>query len=490
MVNHQCLAPRGKGLGGTSSINTMVYTRGNALDYDRWADEGPKGWCYNDVLPYFKKSEDLSTSHYDPKYHNKGGPMSVEDPQYKTKLTETFLNAGKELGHKIVDYNGHDQLGFGIAQITTRHGKRESTASAFLEPAVKRKNLKVLPLSQVTKIHIGEHTNEIKGVEYVQGGKLHISKAKKEVILSAGPIASPQLLMLSGIGPKEDLEKLEIPCKKDLPVGKNLQDHLTFMGLDYLVNETETENSSHDILKKWITEGKGKLASPGGIEGIAYIKTKVSKEVKDYPDIELVVANRLITKDSGEIIQKVTAISEDMYHSQFEPLEGHLIWSIFPLLMHPKSVGQITLKSNNPFQWPKIEGNFLTDKENVDVHTMVEGIKAALEIGKSKAFQEHGCKFVERPIAGCDKHGFGTDEYWGCAVRHMSRTVHHQVGTCKMGLENDKTAVVGEDLKVHGIKGLRVADSSVIPFAITAHTNAPAVMIGEKASDLIKESWK
>jgi choline dehydrogenase-like flavoprotein len=298
--------------------------------------------------------------------------------------------------------------------------------------------------------------------------------------------------MLSGVGPKEDLEKLEIPCKVDLPVGKNLQDHLTFMGLDYLLNETEpaVETSSNEILKKWLVDGKGPLSSPGGIEGIAYIKTKISKEVKDFPDIELIFASRVITKDGAEIAQKVTALTDDMYHSQIEPLEGHKVWSIFPLLMHPKSVGQITLKSNNPFQWPKIEGNFLSDKENIDVHTFVEGIKAALEIGKTKAFQEHGCKFVEKPVPGCDKHEFGTDEYWGCAVRHMTRTVHHQVGTCKMGLTNDKTAVVGEDLKVHGIKGLRIADSSVIPFAITAHTNAPAIMIGEKAADLIKESWK
>lgn len=490
MVNHECLAPRGKSLGGTSAINTMVYTRGNVLDYDRWADEGSKGWCYNDVLPYFKKSEDISITHFDTKFHKKGGPMSVEDVQYRTPLTDAVLGAAKESGHKVVDYNGHDQLGFGVAQVTTRHGKRESTSTAFLEPAIKRKNLKVLPLSQVTKIHIGEHTNEVKGVEYVKGGVLHVSKAKREVILSAGPIASPQILMLSGVGPKEDLEKLEIPCRSDLPVGKNLQDHMTFMGLNFLLNETAEETGSNDDLKLWLLEGKGPMASPGGIEGIGYIKTKISKEVKDYPDIELIFASRKISKEGGEVNQRVTGLTDDMYHSQIEPLVGHKVWSIFPLLMHPKSSGQISLRSANPFQWPKIEANYFTDKDNEDIHTMVEGIKAALEISKTPSFQAHGCKLFENPIPGCEKYEHGSDEYWGCAVRHFSRTVHHQVGTCKMGLHTDKTSVVGEDLKVHGIKGLRVADSSVIPFSLTAHTNAPAVMIGEKAADLIKESWK
>lgn len=476
-------------MGGTSAINSMVYTRGNALDYDRWADEGPKGWCYDHVLPYFKKSEDVSITHFDTKFHQKGGLMSVEDNQHPTDLTPAFISAAKELGHKVLDYNGHDQLGFGVAQVTTRRGKRESTGSAFLDTAYKRTNLKILPQSHVTKIHIGDHTSEVKGVEYVHEGVTHVSKAKKEVILSAGPISSPQILQLSGVGPKATLEHLDIPCKVDLPVGENLQDHVVFMGLNFILNETATDPGTDQALKTWLTEGKGPLAG-SGIEGIGYVKTQHSKDPKDYPDVELVFVSKLPTKEAGEMYQKTTGITQDVYDSLFKPLEGHKLWSIYPILMHPKCTGRVSIKSKNPFAWPKIQSGYFTDKDHDDVHTMVEGIKTALKFAETKAFKEHGCSLFEGKVPGCAKYDFGTDEYWGCAVRHVSRSVHHQVGTCRMGPLGDKKSVVDEDLKVHGVKGLRVADSSVIPFAITAHTNAPAVMIGEKAADLIKESWK
>lgn len=490
MENHVCPNPRGKSLGGTSAINSMLYTRGNQLDYDRWADEDAKGWCFDDVLPYFKKSEDATIAHFDAKYHQRGGLLSVEDNQHRTPLTDAMLEAAHQLNQPHIDYNGQGGLGVSVAHVNTRRGKRDSTSSAFLQPASKRHNLKVLPLSQVTKIHIGEHTNEVKGVEYIHQGHLHLSKPKKEVILSAGPIASPQILMLSGIGPKQDLEKLEIPCKADLPVGKNLQDHLAYLGINFLLNETKIdEMEEKDALKQWLVDGKGPLSS-SGIEGLAYVKTKRSKETKDHPDIELVFASRHFDKEAAEFDKKITGISKEMHDALMVPLQGHKIWSIFPLLMHPKSVGAVTLRSKNPLDHPKIEGNYLSDEEGDDVHTMVEGIKAALKYGQTEAFKKHGCKIAAAAVPGCEKHPQGSDDYWVCAVRHYSRSVHHQVGTCRMGPHKDHRAVVDAHLRVHGIKGLRVADSSVIPFALTAHTNAPAVMIGEKASDLVKHAWK
>lgn len=239
MIDQQCLWPRGKAFGGTSVINYMIYTRGNEHDFDRWSELGVDGWTWQDVLPYYLKSERAVLADGEPGYHNVQGRLSVEDIPYRTPLVTEFLKAGAELGHHILDYNGHSQFGFSYVEGTVRNGKRWSAAKAFLDEKVQwRPNLQILLNSRVTRVLIDPQTKIAYGVEYLRNKKRFTAIAKKEVVLSAGAFASPQLLMLSGVGPMEHLEELKIPVIKNLPVGQFMQDHLTFVGLTFLVNQT------------------------------------------------------------------------------------------------------------------------------------------------------------------------------------------------------------------------------------------------------------
>lgn len=493
MENNKCSLVQGKGLGGTSSINAMLYTRGNSLDYDRWADEEElRSWCYDHVLPYFKKSEDVYLDHFDNKFHSKGGPLHVENVPHQSPLAKTFIEAANHFGAHTVDYNGRYQLGVGLTQATTSHGKRMSSAAAFLAPAVHRKNLDVSIESPVTEILIGEHTHEAKGVKYLKEGKIHTAKAKKEVILTAGLFNSPKLLMVSGVGPKAHLEQHGIPVKVPLEgVGKNLQDHMEFLGLNFLVNNTEAlyHPDLKANLKLWLTEGKGPLTRTQNIEALAYLKTKASKEAKDYPDMELQFISRPFNSDNGQVFKRAVGLTDETYAAVFEPLHGHYIYAVHPVLLHPKSTGHVELSSKNPLHHPKIYGEHFSDPDAHDIETMVEGIKLALDVAQAEPFQKWGIKLAEVQVPGCEAHEHGSSDYWKCCVRKLT-VPHSHGGTCKMGSSKDKKAVVDEHLKVHGVKGLRIADSSVIPNALSGHSTVPTIMIGEKAADLIKESWK
>lgn len=490
MINNCGAIAAGKAFGGSTSINGMLYTRGNPKDYDRWADLGNDGWCYNDVLPYFKKAEDASLETFDHKYHNRGGPFHIEHPQYITHLTNDTLQAGLEIGLNIVDFNGKDQLGIGPAQISTKHGKRQSTSTAYLEPASKRSNLILKPYSHVTKIVIAPHTKEAKGVLYLHEGKLLSAHAKKEVILSAGTFNSAQILMLSGIGPKEELEQLNIPIVKDLSVGKYLKDHIGFIGLDFIQNDNDTihenqESTKTEDLINYLKHGKGKLTT-NGIETIAYIQTEISKDQTKHPDIELYFKNKII---SGESKFNPFLLKEEIFSSLWKPNEGKKALSVGVLLAHPKSTGSLTLKDKDPLHQPLIDPNQLSDPDDEDINTLLHGIKFAIKIANTEVLKKLNLEINDHSVAGCEEHKWGTDEYWKCAIRHLTVSLRHQTGTARMGPKTDQDAVVDNNLKVYGIQKLRVADASVIPITITGHTMAPAIMIGEKASDLIKHAW-
>ncbi|XP_031330240.1 glucose dehydrogenase [FAD, quinone]-like [Photinus pyralis] len=485
-INHTCACPTGKSLGGSTAINSMVYTRGNRKDYDLWADLGNDGWCYDDVLPYFKKSENAHLKSFDRKYHSQGGPVQVEDPQHVTNLLETFLEAGKEIGAQIVDYNGHEQLGFSKVQTTTRNGKRHSAAQAYLAPIKERHNLIVSPQSRVTEIIINPHTKEAAGVKYVHDSKLRIAKSSKEVILSAGALNSPQLLMLSGVGPQAELEKLHIPVICDLPVGKQLKDHIGFLGINYVANATHPKLDEHEEIVQWLKHGAGPLSSLS-IEGLAFVKTNHSKDHGHYPDVELLFAPTL--HFSGENARKTLGLSKEVYESTYGALEGHTVVSIVVSATHPKSRGSLSLRSKNHFDAPLIDLNQLSDGEDHDIGAMLAGIHKATELLETTAFAKLNGHLHRQPVAGCTDYEFATDEYWTCAVRHFSRSLRHQTGTCKMGPRSDKSAVVDKNLNVYGVQKLRVADTSVIPVSITGHLHGPAVMIGEKAADIIKKYW-
>lgn len=306
-----CNWPRGRVLGGTSVINFLVYTRGNKLDYDGWEALGNKGWSYKDILPYFTKSENVGIPNLrDSRYHGNGGYLNVENSPFISGLYRPFLQAGKELGYKVTDPNGKDNLGFSRVQATMRKGRRCSASRAFLEPIRNRRNLHISKESRVLKILIDPVTKRAYGVEFTKGRKTYVVKAKKEVILAAGAIGSPHLLMLSGVGPRENLETYGIPVIKDAKVGYNLQDHVCLSGLVFLVNETVTINENKvrgpKAIFDYMVNRAGPFTLPGGAEGIAFVKTKFTAEDKDdYPDIELVMGTGGLNGDASGTLREL-----------------------------------------------------------------------------------------------------------------------------------------------------------------------------------------
>lgn len=484
--------PRGRALGGTTVINYMIHVRGNKIDYDRWAAMGNPGWSYEEVLPYFIKSEDARIKRQDENYHGKGGYLTVEDVPHRTESARAFVEACQEAGYPLVDYNGKTQNGVSYIHANLRNGKRCSATTAFIDPVIGRRNLKILTRSRVTRVVIDPDTKEATGVEYVRNGKKYIATASKETILSAGAFNSPQLLMLSGVGPKDHLQEVGIDVIQNLPVGEKIYDHLTFIGLLFTVNESivnEQKSVENPVsFLDFFLNGKGPLTSTG-VEALTYIKTNISDDPEDYPDVELIFIGGGLHTDRGQIYGRQFRVKKRIYDALFKPLEDTPAFMILPMLVHPKSFGYMKLKSKNPFYYPKFYGKYFTDPDNTDIKTFTASIREAQRIVASPAMAKYGAKIVDVKIPGCESHDFNSDEYWECALRHISVTLHHQVASCKMGPENDTEAVVDNELRVYGVRNLRVADASVIPLPVTAHTNVPSYMVGEKASDLIKRSW-
>ncbi|GJQ78164.1 hypothetical protein Trydic_g2496 [Trypoxylus dichotomus] len=492
LVGHKMAWPRGRALGGTTVINYMIYTRGNPEDYDRWAAKGNPGWSYQDVLPYFLKSENSSLIDGDPNYHNTKGEWSVTNP-YRGPLLNSFLSAGQELGFDIIDYTTPRQIGFSSVKANQVKGRRHSIATAFLQPIKHRKNLHIRTSAHANRILVDPQTRQAYGVDYDYKGHSRKAFSKKEVILSAGTFNSPQLLMLSGIGPAEDLQNLGIPVLQDLAVGKFMQDHLTFVGLIFTVNKNVTVNIQSALatesVRNYLEYGTGPISSLGGVEGLGYVQV-LDATTPNFPDVELIFVGGSLNSDYGLGTRRSMRIRDDVYDKLWRPLHDVPAWTIFPMPVHPESIGSMSLRSKNPYDAPLLFGNYFTDAQNKDMRTMIASIRFALKLAQSEGFRKYDSKLYEVPVPGCERHRFNSDAYWECAVRALSVTLHHQVGTCKMGPGSDPSAIVDAELKVHGVSGLRVADCSVIPFAITAHTSAPCAMVGEKGSDLIKGSWK
>lgn len=492
MNNGRCNWPRGKVLGGSSVLNYMLYLRGNKKDFDGWEAMGNSGWGYRDALYYFKKSEDNTNPYLSMSpYHSTGGYLTIGEAPYHTPLAASFVEAGVEMGYENRDLNGERNAGFMIAQGTTRRGSRCSTAKAFLRPARLRTNLHIAMYSHVTKIMIDPITKIAFGVEFMRDRKLFRIRASKEVILSGGSVNSPQLLMLSGIGPRAELAKHKIPVIKDLHVGENMQDHIGLGGLTFLVNQPVSivENRFHSMstVLQYAVFGQGPLTILGGVEGLAYVNTKYTNASDDYPDIEFHFVSGSTNSDGGSQLRKAHGLTESFYNSVFQSISNRDAWSIIPMLLRPRSVGSIKLRSSNPFDYPLIYPNYLSD--DFDTKSLVEGVKIAIAVSRTKAMQRFGSQLAAYKWPGCMHVQMFTDQYWECMIRHYTVTIYHPVGTCKMGPYWDPYAVVDPQLRVYGIRGLRVIDGSIMPKLVSANTNAAIIMIGEKGSDMIKEYW-
>ncbi|KAG5308959.1 DHGL dehydrogenase, partial [Pseudoatta argentina] len=492
MKGGRCNWPRGKVIGGSSVFNYMLYVRGNKQDYDHWESLGNPGWGYDQVLYYFKKSEDNRNPYLRRSpYHATGGYLTVQESPWKTPLVIAFIQAGVELGYENRDINGEKQTGFMISQGTIRKGSRCSTAKAFLRPIRLRKNIHIAMNSHVTRIVIDPLTMRAIGVEIVRNGRRQIVRARKEVILSAGAINTPQILMLSGIGPKEHLQHVGIPVIKDLQVGENLQDHVGMGGLTFLIDKSvaivQDRFQAVPMMMHYVINGRGPMTTLGGVEGYAFVNTKYANHSIDYPDVQFHMAPASINSDAGIQVRKVLGLTDEVYNTVYRPINNRDAWTIMPLLLRPKSRGTIRLRSSNPFHHPIINANYFSDP--MDIAILVEGAKIALKVSEAKVFKQFGSKLHRVKLPGCKHIKFGTDAYWECHIRHISMTIYHPVGTAKMGPPTDPTAVVDPRLRVYGVAGLRVIDASIMPTICSGNTNAPVIMIGEKGADLIKQDW-
>ncbi|MBA6223086.1 choline dehydrogenase [Colwellia sp. MB02u-18] len=452
--------PRGRGLGGSSATNAMLYLRGQKQDYDHWAALGNEGWAFDDMLPYFKKSE--TNQRGSSEWHGDSGPLQVTDRPVFYEISKRYIEAGKQAGFKFTDdFNGSDQEGVGYYQCTIKDGKRCSAAHAYLLPILARENLTVLTDAQVSKVLIKDQ--QAYGVDVVIKGEKSSITAKKEVILSGGTIASPQLLMLSGIGDKNELNEQGIDCVHELKgVGKNLQEHVDAC---ILVKSKKTDGftvSVSGLLKmlpdtvKYIMGKKGKLAN-SILEAGGFLK---SSEQVQRPDIQLHMLP-LLYDDNGRDLKLLSQ------HG----------FSCHICVLRPESTGTVSLKSANYQDAPEIDFNFFSDQAGKDKAVMIDGMRQLRKILTAPALAEH---YDNEVHPGKD---FETDEQIFAKVKERLGIVYHPVGTCKMG--HDDMAVVDHQLKVHGIKNLRVVDASIMPTLISGNTNAPTMAIAEKVSAMI-----
>lgn len=377
MVGQRCNWHRGKGMGGTSIINYMVYTRGSKKDFDKWGALGNPGWSYDDLLPYFKKSENIAVTQLaDSPYHGKGGYLNVDKAHWATPLGKIFIEAVKQIGYPSRDTNSPNPIGVYPVLSTTVNGARLSSSKAFIRPVRSRRNLHVGKQARVTRILIDSTTNRTFGVEFVKNRRTYVVRARKEVILCAGALNSPQLLMLSGVGPREHLDELGIPVVQDLRVGYNLQDHVSMAGLAFQVNDTvtivESRYQSPQYFLDYALNGNGPYTMPGGAEAVAYTRTKYNNDT-DQPDMELVFGPGSFMGDTGGSLYRSFNIRDDVIRKMYGSRMGLDGFGIVPILLQPYSRGRIKLRSRNPFHWPLLYPNYYTDPRDLPV--LVEGLK-------------------------------------------------------------------------------------------------------------------
>ncbi|KVX65940.1 GMC family oxidoreductase [Burkholderia stagnalis] len=449
--------PRGKALGGSSAINAMVYIRGHRSDYDHWAALGNDGWAFDDVLPYFRLSE--HNERFDDAWHGRDGPLWVSDLRTGNPFHARYLEAARQAGLPLTDdFNGAQQEGIGLYQVTQKHGERWSAARAYLLPHVgRRDNLTVETHAQVLRI-LFDGTRAI-GVEVRQHGEVRTLRARREVVLAAGAFQTPQLLMLSGVGPAAELARVGIRTLADLPgVGRNLQDHPDFI-FGYRTRSVDTLGVSAGgglrmlrELLRFRRERRGMLTS-NFAEGGGFLKTRAEL---DAPDIQLHFVVALVDDHARRL------------HT------GHGM-SCHVCLLRPRSRGAVTLQSADPLAAPRIDPAFFDDPRDLD--DMVAGFKLTRRLMQAPAL----AGWITRDLFTAN---VTTDDEIRDVLRQRTDTVYHPVGTCRMG--RDALAVVDPQLRVRGLQGLRIVDASVMPTLIGGNTNAPTIMIAEKAVDLMR----
>jgi choline dehydrogenase-like flavoprotein len=449
--------PRGRALGGSSAINAMIYTRGHPSDYDDWAAAGNPGWSWAEVLPYFKRGE--ANAHFHDAYHGTEGPQPVSDSFTDNPMHKVFMDAAQQAGFAVSpDFNGAQQDGVGVYQVTQKDGERWSASRAYLEPNLSRPNLKVLTGANVQRVLFDGR--RASGVQYRCNGRVETAGARREVILSAGTFQSPQLLMLSGIGDGQGLQKFGINVLKHLPgVGANLQDHLDYTQIHRAHSLDLIGASPRGMLRllreigRYRRERRGMLCTNVAEAG-GFLKTDASLS---RPDIQLHFCVAIV-HNHGRTLQH-------LWHG----------YSLHVCVLRPASRGRVRLASLDPIKRPLIDPAYLSDQRDLEV--LVRGFKLGQRILAAPAFV---------PYRGRELFSAGavSDTDISALIRGRAESIYHPVGTCRMG--QDEAAVVDASLKVHGVEGLRVVDASVMPTLIGGNTNAPTMMIAEKAAHMIR----
>ena len=453
--NRRLWWPRGRVLGGSSSINAMCYTRGHRSDYDDWQAAGNPGWGWNDVLPYFMRAQDQARG--PSRLHGSGGPLGVSDLSHKNVLSEVFIQAAEQAGiaHNR-DFNGPVQRGAGFYQVTQRNGRRCSAAVGYLAPVKSRRNLTVLTGALALNL-VFSGRRRVSGVRFQRRGRVRTALAEREVLLAGGAINSPQLLMLSGIGPAAALETAGISCRHALPgVGRNLQDHLDICTLTRSLQPVTYDhlNELKVGLRYYLKhdgEGTSNIAEAG-----AFVVSGRGRD--DRADIQM---------------HFVPALLDDHGRNRL-PGDGYTLHAC-PL--RPASRGHLALRSDDPRQPVAIHANYLSEPE--DLEMMLECVRLSREILRQPAFRPFRAHEIFPGSEATDRRGLID------FIRQKAETIYHPVGTCRMGPDSDAKAVVDARLKVHGLEGLRVIDASIMPGLIGGNTNAPVIMIAEKAADMI-----
>jgi choline dehydrogenase-like flavoprotein len=451
--------PRGKTLGGSSSINAMLYVRGHRWDYDHWAALGNPGWTYDEVLPLFKRAE--HNEQLQNEFHGQGGPLNVTYPRFDSPLSQMFLDAAAAHGMPLnPDYNGARQDGSFLYQVTHKNGERCSAAKAYLTPNLDRPNLQVITHAVTARITL--QGRRATGVEYFQGSQLQTVRARREVIVSAGAFGSPQVLQLSGIGSGAELQKVGVKAVHDLPgVGKNLQDHIDYVQAWTIPSNTASFGMSLAGVGKilsgifeWRRQRSGMITSTIASGG-AFFRSTPDVPM---PDLQLVFVMALVD-DHARKLRASHGISNHVD------------------VLRPYSRGTVGLQSADPRSAPLIDPKFLSDER--DLQLLLKGGQMQQRLIESSAFKSVRCKMLY-PVNINDPKAMEQD------IRNRADTQYHPVGTCKMGPDSDPMAVVDARLRVKGIAALRVVDASIMPTLIGGNTNAPTIMIGEKAADLIR----
>ena len=491
---------RGKSLGGTSVINGMVYLRGNPKDFDYWEELGAKGWAWRDVFPFFLKSE----RNTDPEFlangmHNDQGPLWVTTSRRDINIDDVFIQAANELGFKEIDLNGPTRIGVNVAQQNIVNGTRVSMSRAFLEPIInQRYNLHVIPFAYVLKIMFNRN-HVAKSVIFKRFGQIYKVRARKEIILCAGVIKSPHILMLSGVGQKHQLQQMGIPVIANVPgVGTNLHDHPYAIGLGFTIPKINFFQNSPFSPTQILLYLKNLTGATASLDVLfCHAESSLNEDV-NWPDLQVMVLTYLLSDEpTGTVAKRFLNMRKDVYLKYFGPHIGQPGFMMFGAVLRPKSRGQLYLKSSDPFDHPAINPNLYSHP--YDMKAMIEVMRMHHQFARSQSFIMNDVRPFENLVPGCEHlfdrlfyamNKFPSDTYLECVARRMTVPGYHYVGTCKMGtFEDDPLAVVDNRLRVRNVKGLRVIDSSIMPCVVSANINAATVMIGERGAQIVKDDY-